>query len=239
MPTKETLRFRESEETPDYIKDVVRDIADHFKTRRSYLVDFCHLISRSWNWEVVDVERNLEKWEKWFKASYKRHNPTKIIDLVKKAFFVCTTKNDIMKIRGTIAEALLIGKFGGMELLNNPGGKTVGWGVVVYLNDEKVRYHCIEKKYASCRSRQTVDLGIFDGYHAKFYEVKVSPSGIGCKESKYLNELTNEMEKTEITFEFWFVALDSKQAIMTRLEKQKAIFEKQRFEIMGSQELSA
>lgn len=196
---------------PDYIEEYGKKIADHFKTKRNYLPDFCRMIISSKYWVIDTLDEQLATWSQRFgKISGRR----KVIELVSDAFNTCKSSEDIHYLRGVIVEALVIGKSGGSEMLNR---SNFGWGAKVLLNGTPVKYLCTEKKTPACDNRSTVDIGIWDGRHCKFYECKVNPKQIGCKEIKYLKKLSEDCKNYEVSHEIFLVSPESQESIKLRL----------------------
>ncbi|PEK36075.1 MULTISPECIES: hypothetical protein [Bacillus cereus group] len=213
---------REDYSISTYIEDVCKEIAEHFKVKRKYLHQFCTLIRGSKAWTVENMEEKLSGWSE--KVS---HIPEtkKFIQLINKAFKLCQNPEDIDHLRGGMVEALVIASRGGASILQS---SHYGWGASVTINGEtshRIRYRCSELKAEGCANRLTVDFGHWNGYHGQFFECKVNPVSVGCKEEKYMIELDNCLSTKNISHEMFFVCAETHERVKMRLE-EKNISEK-------------
>lgn len=200
-----------------HIEEISKELADHFKVRRPYVSEFCSLVKTSKRWDTNNVTVKLDRW----KIQMEKFNGSKkIIDIVKRAFESCTTNDEISSLRGAMVEALVIGCFGGEINLSKTN---YGWGARVDINviGEPVRevvYKCKIKKEPDCKNRSTVDFGYWDGLHGKFFECKVQPVSIGCKEVSYMKHLKEELEEHKVSHEIFFVCAEHSDEIKIKLE---------------------
>ncbi|HHB2053552.1 hypothetical protein ACQKNN_10090 [Bacillus paramycoides] len=210
------IRFERLDRLPEYIKISCLDIADHFKVKRNYLPQFCRLINSSKVWNMDNLDTMLNGWVKNSQKIY----PPKFIDMVYKAFSQCNNIEDIGDLRGALVEALVIASYGGPKVLQNPN---YGWGALVKLKEEdkfdEVRYRCPQHRVGDCLHRNTVDFGYWNGYHGEFYECKVNPESIGCKEKNYMLELQEKLKNKGITYDLIFVCANHTESVQIELDR--------------------
>lgn len=201
---------------PSHIEEISKEFADLFKIRRDYVSEYCSLIKTSKRWDMSNVSDKLDK---WITKMQRYTGVRKFLEITKRAFESCTSKEEIDSLRGAMMEALVIGSFGGSE---NLGKDNYGWGARVDINIpntpvEKVRYKCTLHQETDCSNRSTVDFGYWNGSHGKFYECKVQPMGIGCKEVKYMQHLKDRLGQHQISNEMFFVCADPTEEIKIKL----------------------
>ncbi|MED1607740.1 hypothetical protein P4U90_20680 [Cytobacillus kochii] len=218
MVSKELITFSRKDKLPKHIEITALLVADHFKRRRNYISQFCRLIKVSKRWKIQKIDEELVRWKDSFSKIEGTRN---IIDIICNGFPKCSSNEEIHKLRGALVEALLIGCFGGSEILNQ---NNYGWGAQVQLNKQLepqklLKYHCNKSDNHDCHNRTTVDFGYWDGYHAKFFECKAQPIGIGCKEVSYMKYLKNEMASERVSNEVFFVCPEHRDSIIMRLEE--------------------
>lgn len=232
MPPRKSVTFRRSDYSFNDIEPYIKEFAEHFKTPRNYFRPFCLLLGRSRNWDVDNIVQNIDRWsENFLRMGGSSH---KLVDIVRRAFTACKNQDDIKHLRGGILEALIIAKHGGPSVLDK---NNCGWGAIVSIDGRPITYTCPKINLPKCDHRSTVDFGIWNGYHGQFYECKVSPFGISCKEVQYMKTLSNELSREDISFELFFAFAESQQSIEIR-EYQDEI-EALRIKIFGVEGLSA
>jgi len=206
------LSFVRKDELPEKFVNVVHEFADHFKSPREYVPDFCTILTRSWRWNHSTLQDKLTTClERFGKHSGRK----KITEMIRRAFSLCENDDELKILRGALLEALVIGCHGGVQTLSSPN---VGWGAQVILRNNIIRYRCTKKIDDNCRNRSTVDFGIWDGYHGKFFECKVHPDGIGCKEINYLETLSQTLKENNISHELFLVCAESIDSIRQRAD---------------------
>ncbi|HFK1727402.1 MULTISPECIES: hypothetical protein [Bacillus cereus group] len=208
---------REDYSIPKYIEDICKEIGEHFKVKRGYLHQFCTLIrgSRSWNMENVE-----EKLSMWTQKISRLPETRKFVELINKAFKLCQNIDDFKHLRGGMVEALVIGSYGGSKILDSD---QYGWGASVTINNKTsytVRYSCTEKKADECANRLTIDIGHWDGYHGRFFECKVNPFSVGCKERNYMITLDECLKNNSISHEMFFVCAEPHERVKMILEEK-------------------
>ncbi|WP_342576453.1 hypothetical protein [Paenibacillus sp. FSL M8-0142] len=218
MSESATVTFRRTDLVGKDMVDVAKEIADHFKVKRDYFRQFTRIIQVSKRWRILNLDQSLSEWITRFGSLGGR---TKIIGLVQRGFGLCQTDKDIDELRGILVEALLIAAYGGSKILNET---RYGWGAKVYIQKgtgqtQVVKYQCRLNKEDGCEDRHTVDFGIWDGYHGKFFECKANPISIGCKEVSYMNHLRDVMGKNGLSHETFFVCPEDKDSIEMRLKE--------------------
>lgn len=211
------ISFTRLDSLPSHIEHVVKDIADFFTIMRPYVSEYCSLIKISKRWNTSNLSEKLRGWKEMMS---RRPKSTPMTDLVERAFNSCTCQEDIDSLRGAMVEALVIGGFGGSQHLRK---NNYGWGARVDINKEgeplqKVTYKCLAPKGPECFRRSTVDFGYWNGKHGKFYECKVQPDKIGCKEMRYMEHLKSELEKNKVSHEIFFVCADYYDEIRIQLD---------------------
>jgi len=204
---------------PPYLTDVIREFAEHFKKKRHYFQNICRLIQQSREWKMNNLKSELEDWKR---AMSPIRDSGVIIRLVEKAFSRCKNDYDIRHLRGGIVEALVVGRYGGLSVLND---KKHGWGAKVFLKipgkklPKEVAYIC--EKYPipkGCDDRHSVDYGIWDGKLGKFYECKIQPERIECKEIMYMKKLKEELTQLGIVHEILFFCPTTTRSIERKLK---------------------
>jgi hypothetical protein len=210
------VSFRRTDKIPEHIEETVKEVADFFKVRRECISQFCSMIKISKRWNSENLENKLSIWEGIFPKS---NENKKIVDIIKKGFKNCRNNEEITSLRGALVEALVIGCNGGSRILSD---RSYGWGAKVDIQKStevlKIRYNCSEYKCESCEDRKTVDFGFWNGYHGKFYECKVLPKSIGCKEISYMKNLKSVMISEKISHEIFFVCADRREEVKIKLE---------------------
>lgn len=210
--TKKATFMRKDDELPEYMLEAVKKVSDHFKIKRdkNYLYAFCGMFKKSKHWNPERIREDVEAWKASFTKSFPQRN--NIAEIIKEAFSNCSSKDDINDLRGYLLEALLIGLKGGFNGIDKPGRNSRGWGAKVYLEydgkSKGVYYECSEHKFVGCSNRSTVDYGEWVGRHGQFYECKVSPKRITCKEIQYMKHLKSELEDKEFSHELSFYVLN-------------------------------
>lgn len=203
------------------MEEIAKEFAEHFKVKRNYFRQFCKIFQNSKYWNIKNLSVKLKNWSTNFQQI---SGTNKIIILVQKAFNLCEIDKDISDLRGILVEALVIAKHGGSEILNDPA---YGWGAKVYINDDEnkkvIRYYCpfnnAKEKKEECGNRATIDFAFWNGRHGKFYECKVNPVGIGCKEIKYMDRLRSEFCSYKISLETFFVCAENEESIKMKLSQ--------------------
>ncbi|MDN4139884.1 hypothetical protein ABEW22_00240 [Bacillus velezensis] len=213
-----TIVFKRTDSLEPFMIEATREIADHFKSKRPYFMQFCSVIRSSYSWDI----RNWENQFKRHEVIFERLKGTKLVKIMKKAFNNCNSKADLNKLRGTMVESLLIAKNGGYNILSKNSKKTFGWGakVVLHKGDQQseVAYICPYNKSGvvdknGCRRRSSIDFASWDGFHGQFYECKVLPDKIGCSEVEYMKTLKEELNQYQISHEVFFVSVYDKEAV--------------------------
>lgn len=196
------------------LEDYILSISSYFTIKQNYFRNFCQMINASKHWSINTLSDDLDQWSfrftKMFSHSYK------IVELVKEAFSLCQNDEDINIFRGALAEALIIGKYGGKEVFQS-NKSNCGWGAEISLNSIPIIYQCVKKLYQDCSDRRTVDFGIWDGFHCKLYECKIQPKWIGCKEVHYLSTVYDTFKTNNVSFEIFIFCLESTDSIEVRL----------------------
>lgn len=232
MPQSYSISFCRTDRLPEHIEPFYEEYINRVrKMDRKYIPDFCRMLSTSKQWNMNNINEKLCEWEKHFG---KREGTRRIIELVKRSFSACTSKDEINKLRGLILEAIVAACHGNSDNLKN---SQFGWGAVVIvestngIDKKEIKYRCPKLKDPTisksdviqngCNNRQTVDFGYWNGKHAKLYECKIRPDGIGCQEINYITTLKNELNNVNISHEVFFVSADSSDNIIINLKKQK------------------
>lgn len=220
MPPRRSglISFRRTDQFSIDLVDIVKDFAEHFKVKRNYIRQFCRLIQTSKKWDITNLNVKIEEWIKKFTINSSGREA--LVDLVRRAFQYCKTKKDIDELRGLLVESLIIAGHGGTVVLNDP---EYGWGSKVFINNtvsgqRQIKYSCPTPNGTDCTDRHTVDFGVWNGYHGKFFECKAHPNSINCKEIKYMTNLKTELTNEGITHEVFFVCAEDTESIELRLK---------------------
>ncbi|MHC8514498.1 hypothetical protein [Sporosarcina sp. ITBMC105] len=200
-----------------HVVESAKEFADLFKNRKPYVTQYCSLIKTSKRWDMQNINDQLDR---WVNRIERISGTTKLVAIVKKAFEGCESNEEISDLRGAMVEALVIGCFGGSS---NIGKKNYGWGARVDINlpsakVEEVIYRCTNATNENCANRSTVDFGYWNGYHGEFYECKVQPASIGCKEIKYMEYLKSKLNTRGISHEVFFVCPEHSDEIKIKLD---------------------
>lgn len=210
--------IREDYSTPGHIIKSVKLLSDHFKVDREYLSDYLSVLRFSKRWKIATMVADLQVWESNFTKIYST-GTYNIVKLTKEAFLGCTSKEEIDSLRGAIVEAIIIGCFEGHENLKF---ENFGWGASVNIREDdtetQLKYLCSERVKNECDNRLTVDFGYWDGKHGQFFECKVEPKAIGCKEVNYMKYLKEELRKRGFSHEIFFVSPKPESAILLQLD---------------------
>lgn len=198
-----TVYFNRKDKPKQFIEDTVKKVADHFKDGQGYLVNFCLMISNSKNWYLEDKELDRNLLSQWKEKFVGIHTYSKsksdLADIVEDAFLKCKSFEDFCSLRGLLFEGVLIGAFGGSEILERRD--TYGWGAEVNVlkkgRIETVDYQCQLKKNKECKSRLTIDFANWDAQseHGEFFECKVTPKNFTCKEDNYMKVLQDTIKE--------------------------------------------
>lgn len=219
MVDVKNIIFNREDRLAAYLEDAVQEISNYFSKQRLHIGNYLDVIKKSARWTVEGLDKDLEMWERQFlRASSEQNVNEAIIDITKRSFKKCTSKDEINKLRGCILEAVLLGLFGGYEILQD---SKYGWGASVAIEEEtnKIVYTCPHPNGNECKNRMTVDFGVWNGRSGQFYECKATPEGIGCKEVEYMKHLKEELKNHSISNEMFFVCPTPITFIEMELEK--------------------
>lgn len=217
------ILFERTDNTEEFIEQAVKEIADHFSYKRSYLKLFVRMIRSSYMWEIEDIESELQNIESIFRRFI--DGGSELVPILRKAFTSCKKTKQLKKLRGALAEGLLISMYGGSSILDSPN---YGWGARVKLNNQEttldIVYDCpfhTDKTKPKCRRRSTVDLGYWDGSNGKFFECKIRKEKITCSEYNYMNTLHRELSERKINHEIFLASTDTTDGIEMTLKKER------------------
>ncbi|UDB47311.1 hypothetical protein [Bacillus safensis] len=207
-------------------------VANHFSEKRSSQISFVKLLRTRWK----DLDVFKKRIEKEFSPF---EDGAEIISIFEEAISGCTDVDTTNKVRGALAEGVLLGIYG------NPimKAKSFGWGSNVNLLSEnkqhthKVRYRCPKQcdiNSPNCYNRETIDLGIWDGSYGEFFECKTRPSSVGWPEINYLKELNKNLNKKKIKHKIYFATTSTVD--QTKLELSRKFPCEDFFEIVSLQE---
>lgn len=218
MENLNIISFQRTDHHRDELTTAALIIAEHFKVKRKYLYHFSTLVnSHSKHWNYGNMHSKLEEWLNRFPIA----GANKFLKIIEEAFNCCYSDEDIHLLRGLMAEALIIGKYGGIEVFSD-SYINIGWGAKIIIANSKsesktVRYQCLDNKLPSCGDKSTVDFGCWNGYHGHFYECKVQPASIECKDVQYMKKLSSELIAINQSFEIFFACLEPCEAVKMRL----------------------
>lgn len=217
-----TVSFKRTDhDMSPFMMDAVEKVADHFSVQRDkiYVKDFLLIFKRSKFWKVDNLQEDLNMWKNSFIRGYK--DRVKLSDIIVDSFIQCKTKDEIDKLRGALLEAILIGAKGGFNGIDSRSEMSRGWGARVFLqkSEKGVIYNCTEHREDTCTTRSTVDYGQWNGYHGQFFECKVSPKRIGCKEVRYMEFLKSQLKSHDISHEIFFLCAESQFNVKLKLEE--------------------
>ncbi|KGR80632.1 hypothetical protein CD30_19605 [Ureibacillus massiliensis 4400831 = CIP 108448 = CCUG 49529] len=201
-----SVYFNRKDRPKEFIEEAVKKVADFFKDREDYLDNFCLMISSSKNWYIEEKELDKELLSKWKEKFIGDHTYSKsksdLADVVEEAFLKCETFDDFCSLRGLLFEGVLIGVFGGSQIINN-NDPSFGWGaevkVIMKGHIETVDYQCQLKRNSDCNSRLTIDFAYWNpqNKHGEFFECKVTPKNFSCKEDNYIKVLQDTITAIE------------------------------------------
>lgn len=218
MEKLDIITFQRTDAHRDELTTAALVIAEHFKVERKYLYHFSSLINNhSKYWNIKNMHLKLEEWLNKFPLE----GANKFLKAIERAFNCCYSDKDIHILRGLMTEGLIIGKYGGIEGFCDNYINT-GWGAKIIIanseNESKtVWYQCLDNKFPTCRDKSTVDYGCWNGYHGHFYECKVQPAFIECKDVQYIKELYRALSVRKLSFEIFFACLEPYESVELRL----------------------
>lgn len=139
----------------------------------------------------------LSNWKKSFIGGV-THSPEKeeLANIIENGFLQCNDYNEFNSLRGLIFEGIVIGVFGGKEILKS---NNYGWGAEVKVINkgkiEVVDYQCKLRRKDECNHRLTIDFGYWDKdkNSGEFFECKVTPNYFQCKEDMYMKTLQDKI----------------------------------------------
>lgn len=183
-----------------HIVGTVKLIAEHFKVKRSYVDKICWLIKTSVGWFEKGGSLKTDlllNWKKNFIGEV-THSLEKeeLANIIENGFLQCKNYDEFNILRGLMFEGIIIGVFGGEEILGN---YTYGWGAEVKVINkgkiEVVDYQCKLKRKNECDHRLTIDFGYWDKDEncGEFFECKVTPNYFLCKEDMYMKTLQEKI----------------------------------------------
>ncbi|MED1024620.1 hypothetical protein [Bacillus licheniformis] len=226
------------DEIDSFIVPTTIEIADHFSVKRDYVVSFCRLIRSSMKWTIETMPQHLNFIESKFALF--PNGGKELVAILKQAFSYCKDKTDINKLRGSLTEGLLLGTY--EESIMN--SKTFGWGANVIIKkgnrDWVVKYRCPfhdDEAHPKCTSRQTIDLGIWDGSKGEFFECKVRPDNIDCPEMSYMKLLKKELDQQHLKYNLYFVTTDTLDSMEMKIKEKHP--DENFFNLLSLQEISA
>ncbi|MFK8881685.1 hypothetical protein [Bacillus velezensis] len=217
-----SVNFVRKDDIDKFIPITIK-IADHFSVKRSYIRTFCKMVRNTSRLNVINMSSQLNVIQSTFSSFV--DGGSELCQILLDAFGECQDKSDLDKLRGSLAEGLLLGRYGN-DILQS---KTFGWGAQVHVQNKKgpnvlkVKYNCPHHnniEYPDCVSRSTVDLGLWDGEYGEFFECKVKPDNIGCPEMSYMKVLNKELTKKGIKHTLYFVSTDTREAMKMKIEKK-------------------
>ncbi|MFD2618616.1 hypothetical protein [Terrilactibacillus laevilacticus] len=214
-----SITFKRTDHPPIYAEETAKNIADFFNIKQNLIAEFCYLIQTSKRWTMNNLSIMINKWKKNILRLIDGDDLYKIVD---NGFSHCQNDRDIHILRGAMLEGVLIGCSGGSKVLEKD---TYGWGATVHIKDGKninqVQYNCILHKNIDCKNRSTIDLGYWNGECGDFYECKVQPKSIGCKEIMYMESLREMLESHHIKYNLYFVCACPKVEVNMRLRDKE------------------
>jgi hypothetical protein len=209
------ISFNRTDEVRTDLEDVIKEFADHFTKKRAYFKQFAQIVHTSRTWKIPSLQTSLDSWVRKFQGKEDR---SELVELVRKVFTLCIDQDDLDYVRGLIVESLLIACHGGSTILNK---KEYGWGAKVNIHTptqtKTVRYTCFGSDDNDCKDKSTVDFAHWDGYNGIFYECKVSPKHIVCKDIKYVTHLREQLSSNGVSHETYFVCVEDKEEINNKL----------------------
>ncbi|MEH7885636.1 hypothetical protein V7654_15155 [Bacillus sp. JJ1609] len=206
------------------LEPVADQIASFLFKYKSKFGDFCELMRFSGNWSISNYKSQLQKWESSIIGRRGRKNAApdtlQLIDLCHTFFSICSSDDELRKMRGLVPEKLIEKVF---SLRYNGRPHNIGYGVIVNVNGQPVRYQCSNPydhgAEDSDRNRQTVDAGAWDGNIGEFAEIKFRPEAFHTKDIKYLRTLAQRLVSDKIDYKIFLICFDDKNLTAEQLKK--------------------
>ncbi|MCA1010374.1 hypothetical protein [Halobacillus halophilus] len=163
----------------------------------------------------------------------------KLAALAEDFFSVCSTDDELLKMRGLVPEKLFEKIF--EERHKDKICKT-GYGVKVVLDGKEIKYRpasvMIDKENNDeDKPKQSVDAGFWDGANGEFVEIKLSPRSYQTKDVKYLKLLAAELTTGKVPFVIFLVTLDNKDLTEYRLKELSLDLKTSEYLLVGRDEL--
>ncbi|MGE6857468.1 hypothetical protein [Bacillus pumilus] len=212
--------FERKDVYDELIVSLTITVAQHFSVNRKSKKFFVKLIRGKW---FISDEFKKSVKDKFSALEFEDEEEVNLI--FEQAFSCCVDQKSVDKVRGALAEGLLLGLYG-ESIINS---KSFGWGANVKLlssnkkNAYRVKYSCprhCDLESAECYSRETVDLGIWDGEYGRFFECKTRPGSVGRPEINYMKELFTALKKKNIKGKVFFATTDSVENAKMRINKK-------------------
>ncbi|QKP74875.1 MULTISPECIES: hypothetical protein [Bacillus amyloliquefaciens group] len=231
-----SVEFVRKDENDQFIVPLTIRIAQHYSETRESKAYFIKIIRTKWDFS--DDFKKLKLIIKKFSSFEDGDEINSIFEQIF-SFSGCNDEVTVNKIRGALAEGVLLGTYG-KSIIN---AKSFGWGANVNLlsdnklNAWKIKYSCpkhCDSNFSDCYSRETIDLGIWDGDCGEFFECKTRPSSIGCPEINYMKELDKALNKKKIEHKLYFATTDTVEN--TRLSLAKKFPSEHFYEVISLQD---
>ncbi|MED4559852.1 hypothetical protein [Bacillus subtilis] len=230
-----SITFVRKDKIDSFVSTAI-EIANHFSVKRESCLSLIKVIRTKWS---ID---NIPKLLMLFKTKFSLFEDGQtLIDILEKAVSECNDDYDLNKLRGTLTEGLLLGRYS-QSIVN---AETFGWGAQVVIMDKdgypnELKYHCPshnDENNPECFSRTTVDLGFWNGEYGEFFECKVRPDRIKCPEMSYMKYLNRELTQSNIKHNLYFVTTDTLDSMRMKVKKDHP--NENFFKIISLQETSA
>lgn len=188
-------------------------ICDH----QEYLVHLPYVIRNSKNWTLSDYQKNLYRYINPLRPInvFNRDEATdkNYIDILTDAYSLCRKDEDINILRGILAENIFAFVCKKSYIRN--------WkfesGCAVKINNREVVY--LDEETGD--TKKTVDFGGWSFFEQSgiFAEVKVSPNVFNLKDSGYLSNLMNELQKyASIKYKVCIFSLEQKKLMAEKIK---------------------
>ncbi|GAA0431833.1 hypothetical protein GCM10008983_05540 [Lentibacillus halophilus] len=216
------VTFEKSDYESPQLESLANEIASFLYHASPYILDrFVDFMRTSSGITFDNYKGFIQKWFAPLIKGGKKAPPDikRLKELCYYFFDICSTDDEIRKMRGLVPEKLFEIIF---EKRNEGKDCNIGYGAKVLVNNKTVIYKPstpFETKEDSDQRRQTVDAGSWDGQEGEFAEVKLQPNAFHTKDIRYLRLLAKKLDDSNICYCVFLITLNDKGLIWHRLNR--------------------
>lgn len=236
------IRFIHSDKRYPHLDQIAEELAEFLINYQSKLDKYRELMRISTKWTVSNssYKNELSMWVRRLKGRNPKnaaYDTLKLADLAFKFFSSCSNDYEVKKLRGLVPEKIMEKIF--IERYKNKKIYNYGFGKIVVIDNVPVYYQCanpFETERDSDGSRQTVDVGFWDGEKGEFAEIKFDPEAFHTKDVNYLRLLSSELQSKKIDNLIYLISMGNKYLTMKKLEELN-LWNPSEFELIGHDEI--